>query len=37
MNNASITLYQRYNNKSTGTINGSYTTKVYGVKLYDLL
>lgn len=36
-NNASITLYQRYNNTSTGTINGSYTAKVYGVKLYDLL
>jgi len=35
--NATITLYQRYNNTSTGTINGSYTTKVYGVKLYDLL
>lgn len=35
--NATITLYQRYNNTSTGTINGSYTAKVYGVKLYDLL
>lgn len=36
-NNASITLYQRYNNSSTGTINGTYTTKVYGVKLQDYL
>jgi len=30
-----LTMYQRYNSTSSGTINGSYTTKVYGVKLYD--
>ena len=36
-NNATIAMYQRYNNTSTGTINGTYTTKVYGVKLQSLL
>lgn len=34
---ATITLYQRYNSTSTGTINGTYTAKVYGIKLQDLL
>lgn len=34
---ATIPLYQRYNSTSTGTINGNYTTRVYGVKLYDLI
>lgn len=34
---AVITIYQRYNSTSTGTINGSYTARVYGVKLYDLI
>lgn len=34
---ATIPLYQRYNSTSTGTINGSYTARVYGVKLYDLI
>lgn len=33
----SISMYQRYNSTQTGTINGSYTTRVYGVKLYDLI
>ena len=33
---AVITIYQRYNSTQTGTINGSYTMRVYGVKLYDL-
>lgn len=32
-----ITIYQRYNSTQTGTINGTYTMRVYGVKLYDLL
>lgn len=32
-----ITLYYRYNNNNTGTINGTYTARVYGVKLYDLI
>ena len=34
---AVITIYQRYNSTQTGTINGTYTMRVYGVKLYDLL
>lgn len=34
---ATITMYQRYNSTSTGTINGSYTARVYGVKVYDLI
>ena len=32
-----ITVYQRYNSNNTGTINGSYTARVYGVKLRDLV
>lgn len=32
-----ITVYQRYNSNNTGTINGSYTANVYGVKLNDLI
>ena len=31
-----LTIYQRYNSTSTGTINGSYTLDVYGVNLQDL-
>lgn len=34
---ATIPMYRRYNSTSTGTINGTYTTRVYGVKLYDLI
>ena len=34
---AVITIYQRYNSTQTGTINGNYTMRVYGVKLYDLI
>lgn len=34
---ATLAMYQRYNSTQTGTINGSYTTRVYGVKLYDLI
>lgn len=34
---ATIPMYQRYNSTQTGTINGTYTTRVYGVKLYDLI
>lgn len=33
----SISMYQRYNSTQTGTINGSYTARVYGVKLFDLI
>lgn len=32
-----IALYSRYNSTQTGTINGSYTTRVYGVNLYNLI
>lgn len=32
-----IPFYYKYNNNNTGTINGSYTARVYGVKLYDLI
>lgn len=32
-----ITFYYRYNSNNTGTINGTYTTRVYGLKLYDLI
>lgn len=34
---ATIPMYQRYNSTSTGTINGAYTARVYGVNLYDLI
>lgn len=32
-----MTVYYRYNSNSTGTLNGTYTARVYGVKLYDLI
>lgn len=35
--NLTITIYQRYNSTQTGTINGSYTMRVYGIKIYDLI
>lgn len=34
---ASIPMYRRYNSTSTGTINGTYTARVYGVNLYNLI
>ena len=34
---ASIPMYRRYNSTSTGTINGTYTARVYGVNLFDLI
>lgn len=34
---ASIPMYRRYNSTSTGTINGTYTTRVYGVNLLNLI
>lgn len=34
---ATMNMYQCYNSTQTGTINNSYTTRVYGVKLYDLI
>lgn len=32
-----MTVYYRYNSNSTGTLNGTYTARVYGIKLYDLI
>ena len=34
---ATIPMYRRYNSTSTGTINGTYTARVYGVNLIDLI
>ena len=36
-NTMTIPFYYRYNSNHSGTINGSYTARVYGVKLYDLI
>lgn len=36
-NTMTMTVYTKYNNNSTGTLNGTYTARVYGVKLYDLI
>lgn len=32
-----IAIYRRYNSTSTTTINGTYTARVYGIKLVDLI
>ena len=32
-----LSFYYRYNNNNTGTINGTYTARVYGIKLFDLI
>lgn len=32
-----LDFYYRYNSNNTGTINGTYTARVYGIKLYDLI
>ena len=36
-NTLTMTIYYKYNNNNTGTINGSYTARVYGIKLIDLI
>lgn len=36
-NTMSIPIYYKYNSNNTSTINGTYTARVYGVKLYDLI
>lgn len=36
-NTVTLAFYQRYNSTSTGTINGTYTARTYGVNLYDLI
>lgn len=32
-----LTFYYKYNSNSTGTLNGTYTARIYGLKLYDLI
>lgn len=34
---AEIPMYIRYNSTATGALNGTYTARVYGVNLYDLI
>jgi len=34
---ATLPIYKRYNSTQTGTLNGNYTTRVYGFKLYDMI
>ena len=36
-NNVTLAFYQRYNSTQTGTINGTYTARTYGVNLYTLI
>ena len=36
-NTLTLTVYYKYNSNSTGTLNGTYTAIVYGVKLIDLI
>ncbi len=36
-NTLTLTVYYKYNNNSTGTLNGTYTARVYGIKLIDLI
>lgn len=36
-NTMTLTVYYRQNSNSTGTLNGTYTARVYGVKLYELI
>ena len=32
-----LSFYYRYNSNNTGTLNGTYTARVYGLKFYDLI
>ena len=36
-NTLNMTVYYKYNSNSTGTLNGTYTARVYGIKLIDLI
>lgn len=36
-NTLSLPIYYKYNNNNTGTINGTYTARVYGIKLIDMI
>lgn len=35
-NTATIPIYRKYNSTQTGPLNGTYTTRVYGAKLYEM-
>jgi len=36
-NTLTMTVYYRYSSNNTGTLNGTYTARVYGIKLIDLI
>ena len=36
-NTLTLTVYDKYNSNHTGTLNGTYTARVYGIKLIDLI
>ena len=36
-NTLNMTVYYKYNSNNTGTLNGTYTARVYGIKLIDLI
>ena len=36
-NTLTLTVYYKYNSNNTGTLNGTYTARVYGIKLIDLI
>ena len=36
-NTLTLTVYYRYNSNNTGTLNGTYTARVYGINLIDLI
>lgn len=36
-NTLTLAVYYRYNSNSTSTLNGTYTARVYGIKLIDLI
>ena len=36
-NTLTLTVYYKYNSNHTGTLNGTYTARVYGIKLIDLI
>ena len=36
-NTLTLTVYYKYNSNNTGTLNGTYTARVYGINLIDLI
>ena len=36
-NTLTLTVYYKYNSNNTGALNGTYTARVYGIKLIDLI